>query len=233
MVTIFQLRCNSNNCYDGEESFYEFKKMYEIEPLRFERKVYESLFTPEMFALHYDKHHMGYVKKLNELIKDTPYDEMSLEAIISSTHKRTDPLMVKIFNNAAQVFNHNQFWGSVCPGGEFPDVLLFADIIRVYETYGNFKAEFKKAALEIFGSGWVWAIWDNRVHQESCVRIVTTQNGEIPYGEFILLVCDVWEHAYYPKFKNDRAAFVDSFLNMVDWKFAVFNLNRMTRIKLD
>ncbi|CAO5675999.1 MAG: Superoxide dismutase [Fe] [Holosporales bacterium] len=197
--------------------------MYELPPLRLSKEAYEKMFTPELFALHYGKHHMGYVNKLNDFIKGTPYDQMSLDEIIESTHKRTDPLMVKIFNNAAQIFNHNLFWDSISLDGGSPDAQMLAAIVKEYETYDNFKAAFKKAAMDVFGSGWVWIVLDD-TNGEKGLKIITTPNGDIPFGYSLLLVCDVWEHAYYPKFKNDRAAYVDAFLGMLDWNFAKNNL---------
>ena len=176
----------------------------------------EPAMSQEAVHYHYDKHHAGYVDKLNALIEGTEFSEMPLEEII---HKSADRLDAAVFNNAAQVFNHDMFWHSMSPGETRLPEGEFARAVR--QDFGNIeklREEFRFSALTLFGSGWVWLVSDS-----GRLRIVTTGNAGTPLVEGLepLIALDVWEHAYYLDNKNDRAAYVDAFLNeLVDWAAA-------------
>ena len=159
--------------------------------------------------------------KLNSLVKDTQYAEQDLQSIIKKSFLAGDSA---IFNNAAQVFNHDFFWNSIKPNGGGEPKGKIAELIN--NKFGDltaFKAAFKDAALTQFGSGWVWLTFDGTE-----LSIVKTSNAETPLlsNDGLLLTCDVWEHAYYIDYRNRRADFVDIFLNnLVNWDFAQQNLD--------
>jgi Fe-Mn family superoxide dismutase len=168
---------------------------------------------------HHGKHHKAYVETLNKLIDGSGFADMSLEEIIRATATAQDGDEKKIFNNAAQVWNHAFFWHSLSPhGGGEPDGELRARIDQDFGGLDEFRAKFKDAAVGQFGSGWAWLIEEN-----GKLAIVTTANAMTPVAQDQrpLLTCDVWEHAYYLDYQNERPKFVETFLrHLVDWRFA-------------
>lgn len=173
------------------------------------------------FSFHHAKHHQAYVTNLNNLIKDTPLADKSLEDIIMAT--ASDASKAGVFNNAAQVWNHTFFWNSMKPqGGGAPSGDLAAKIDAAFGSLAKFKDEFKAAAVGQFGSGWAWLVLDG-----SDLKIVKTGNAGTPMtsGQKALLTVDVWEHAYYLDYQNRRPDFVQTFLDhLVNWDFAAKNL---------
>ncbi len=182
--------------------------------LPFNMQALEPYMSQETLEHHHGKHHLAYVNTLNTLIEGSEFENMSLEEIITSSGG-------KIFNNAAQIWNHNLFWKTFKPSlnslprGEMKPQWKLANLID--ESFGSFeemKAKFKAESLGRFGSGWVWLVqkWDN-------LEIYSTPNAENPltkWGE-ALLGCDVWEHSYYIDTRNDRGAYIENFWNIVDW----------------
>lgn len=178
------------------------------------------VFTKETFEFHYGKHHRTYVDKLNKIIKDTELEKKSLEELIVQT--RTGD----VFNNAAQIWNHTFFWNSMTPrGGGKPTGKIAAEIDKNFGSFDAFKGKFQDAALSLFGSGWVWL---SRVGNGSLV-IEKAKDADNPlvYGNVPLLTVDVWEHAYYIDYRNDRARFVNTFWDVVNWSFANQNLDKI------
>jgi Fe-Mn family superoxide dismutase len=170
---------------------------------------------------HYGKHHAGYVEKLNELVQGTPYARMPLPEVILKAAR--DKAASEIFNNAAQVWNHDFFWRSMTPGGGgSPGNTLAGRITADFGSFDEFAKAFVTKASGQFGSGWVWLIADDKR-----LQIVSTSNAELPMTsrKHALLTCDVWEHAYYLDYQNDRGAFVETFLDkLVNWEFAAERL---------
>lgn len=187
---------------------------FELAPLPYASNALEPFLSAKTLELHYGKHHRGYVTKLNELTAGTPFAEMSLEEVIRSSH--TTSGTQQIFNNAAQHWNHTRFWQSMKPGGggRVP-AALERRLVAQFGSLATFKAEFIAQGLAQFGSGWVWL-----VEMSGCLSIQKTPNAVTPIitGETPLLVCDVWEHAYYVDYENRRAEFIKAFLDhLVDW----------------
>ena len=175
--------------------------------------------SAKTLEFHYGKHHKSYVDKLNAAIKDSAYDNQPLETIITNAHEAGD---TAIFNNAAQAWNHTFLWHSMSPNGGVEPTGALADTINArFGDVAKFKAEFKAAALGQFGSGWAWL-----VRTADGLDIVTTGNADTPliHGTTPLLTLDVWEHAYYLDYQNQRDAYVDSFLSkLINWDFAAKN----------
>jgi Fe-Mn family superoxide dismutase len=176
----------------------------------------EPAMSRQTVEYHYGKHHAGYVDKLNTLIEGTELADRPLEEIVRES---ADLLDAAVFNNAAQVYNHEMFWQSMSPGVSQVSEGEFARAIRRdFGSFDKLREEFRFSALTLFGSGWVWLVSDS-----GRLRIVTTGNAGTPLLEGLdpLIALDVWEHAYYLDVKNDRAAYVDGFLNdLVDWEAA-------------
>ncbi len=192
------------------------KKMFKLQPLKYELDALEPYISQKTMEFHYHKHHQTYINNLNELIKNTEFEDMSLIDIIKQTSGNNH--LSAIFNNAAQTWNHTFFWNSMCPnGGGKPHGSLMTDIKNSFGSYDNFRTEFKKAALSQFGSGWVWLIKKDEKH----LAIMKTSNADNPIAHNLepILTIDVWEHAYYLDYQNKRADFVDAYLDhLINWK---------------
>ena len=193
---------------------------FRLPPLPYGEDTLEPHISGRTLQFHHGKHHKTYVETLNKLIDGGKYADLPLEEIIRTTAKATDATEKKIFNNAAQVWNHAFFWHSMSPhGGGAPDGDLLARIDKDFGGIDDFRAKFKEAAVGQFGSGWAWLI-----DEKGKLAIVTTANAETPIaetGRTPLLTCDVWEHAYYLDYQNERPKFVETFLShLAHWHLA-------------
>jgi Fe-Mn family superoxide dismutase len=195
--------------------------MFTLRSLPYDLKALEPHMSAQTLEFHYGKHHQAYVDKLNKLIEGTEMAEMSLEDIIKASAKKEDKKA--IFNNAAQIYNHNIFWDCLRPAGvnmEVPAALLSL-IERDFGSLENMLSEFKEAALTQFGSGWAWL-----VKEGDKLKIMKTTNADTAflYGVTPLLAIDVWEHSYYLDYQNRRGDFVSAvFDNLLNWEFAAKN----------
>lgn len=193
----------------------------ELPDLPYDLDALEPHVSAETMRLHYGKHHRGYVDKLNNAIADSDYATMSLEEIISRAEAagKTD-----VFNYAAQAWNHTFLWHSTSPdGGGTPDGTLKQSIERDFGSVSEFRNAFRSAALSRFGSGWVWLVNDS-----GHLEVTTTPNAGTPLtGDASpLLTLDVWEHAYYLDYQNERKRYVESFLDhLINWEFAARNFD--------
>jgi len=191
------------------------------ESLPYKADALEPYISEKTIRFHYGKHHAGYVKKLNGMIKGTTYADMTIEAIIQKIYGSADE--TGIFNNAAQVFNHTFYWKSMKPGGGGEPNGIIAEKIKAdFGSFYAFKKAFAAAALSQFGSGWAWLVKDGEA-----LKIIKTANADTPIAQGLipLLTVDVWEHAYYLDYQNRRADYVDTYLeHLVNWEFAEVNL---------
>ncbi len=187
---------------------------HELPPLPYAANALEPHMSRETLEFHHGKHHKAYVDKLNELIAGTRYESMPLEEIVQDADG-------EIFNNAAQVWNHDFFWRCLTPSGQgMPreiDGELAQAIDAEFGSFDDFKAEFAEQAAANFGSGWTWLICD----EDGELSIVNTSDAHTPMedGATPLLTCDVWEHAYYIDYRNKRPDYLKAFWNIVDWSF--------------
>lgn len=190
-------------------------------PLPYEPDALEPYISEKTVFVHYHKHHAGYVKKANEMIKGSDLASLSLDEIIKKTYGNAD--QIGIFNNAAQVFNHTFYWNSMKPGGGgMPTGAIAEKIIADFGSYAAFKKEFAAAALSQFGSGWAWLVKDG-----DALKIMKTANADTPIAQGLtpVLTIDVWEHAYYLDYQNRRADYINAYLEkLVNWEFAQANL---------
>lgn len=181
---------------------------HELMKLPYDMNVLEPYMSSETLEYHYGKHHLAYVNKLNELQEGTEFESMNLEEIITKSSGG-------VFNNAAQIWNHNLFWNSLkVNNGANPEGKLAEMIDSSFGSLENMKQKFLTESLGRFGSGWVWL-----VQKGDALEIYSTPNAENPLteGGEALLGCDVWEHSYYIDYRNDRGGFINNFWNIVDW----------------
>ncbi len=189
---------------------------FSLPALPYDKNALEPHISANTFDFHHGKHHKAYVDKANELVKGTPLENMPLEqAVVESRKQGVGPL----FNNIGQIYNHNIFWLSMTPNGGGAPTGACADKIKNdFGSVESFKEQFVNAGIGQFGSGWVWLVSNN-----GKLEIVKTANAETPLtdGKKPLLVCDVWEHAYYLDFQNRRADFLKVFIEkLANWNFA-------------
>ncbi|HEX6998147.1 MAG TPA: superoxide dismutase [Gammaproteobacteria bacterium] len=188
-----------------------------LPPLPYSYEALEPHIGAATLETHYDKHHRAYVDKTNQLIAGGPFAEQPLEEIVRKSEGT-------LFNNAGQAWNHNFYWRSMRPnGGGAPSGALGEAITKAFGSVDDFKREFAEAANNQFGSGWAWLALD----REGSLRIVSTGNADNPLTKDMvpLLTCDVWEHAYYLDYRNQRARYTQAFVDhLINWAFAEENL---------
>ncbi len=188
--------------------------MFELSqyPLPYKKNALEPYISENTLNFHYDKHVETYISNLNKLIKGTAFENESLKKIIiKSSHSKETR---SIFNNAAQVFNHNFFFNCLKVGANtnFPRKLL-----ANFTGIEDFSNQFKVIANSVFGSGYVWLVAEAREY-----KIIKTSNADTPmaHNQTPLLCIDLWEHSYYLDYQNKRAEFIDNFINhLINWEF--------------
>jgi len=188
---------------------------FELMNLPYAQTALEPHLSAETLSYHYGKHHAGYVNKLNALIEGTQYADKSLEDIITQADG-------SIFNNAAQVFNHDFYWYGLSPVPTTTSLKLLNQIRQDFGSLAQLKEAFLSAASGFFGSGWIWLILSDNGN----LAIETTSNADTPlrHGHIPLLTCDVWEHAYYIDYRNARPDYLESWWELVNWEFVSDNL---------
>ena len=189
----------------------------ELSPLPYPEKALEPHISAETLRVHHGKHHAAYVKKLNDLLPKAPdLAGKSLEEIVRASEG-------VLFNQAAQIWNHAFLWDSMHPdGGGDPGGDLRAAIERSFGSLDAFRDEFRQVATGHFGSGWAWL-----VTTKDGLKIEATHDADTPIrlGRNPLITLDLWEHAYYIDYRNERPRYVDAFLeNLVNWEFAARRL---------
>lgn len=205
--------------------------IFNLPDLPYNENALEPYISAKTISFHYEKHHKGYVDKLNLLLKErkTEYEgrftgsEEDLKTLIKETH--SDSSKVPIFNNAAQVWNHTFYWQSMKKGGGSAPQDGSAIAKKIRDDLGGidkFTETFAEYGANQFGSGWVWLVLENNK-----LKITKTSNAELPSsGQVPLLVMDVWEHAYYLDCQNRRIDYISVFLkHLINWDFADKNLN--------
>lgn len=191
----------------------------ELPDLPFGKDALEPHMSANTLEFHHGKHHNAYVVKGNELLEDAGLSADNLEALVIEAAKVGGGL----FNNVGQHYNHSFFWNSISANGGGEPTGAIADAINAsFGSFENFKKEFVAGGVGQFGSGWVWLVADG-----DTLKITKSANAETPLTDRLkpLLVCDVWEHAYYLDFQNRRPDFLTSFIdNLANWDFANQNL---------
>lgn len=189
---------------------------FTLPELPYAKNALEPHISAETLEYHHGKHHQKYVDTLNSLIEGTPDANKSLEDIVKSSSG-------KLFNQAAQVWNHTFYWNCLSPsGGGEPKGKIAEAINASFGSFDKFKEAFDAAAAAHFGSGWAWLVKDS----SGKLHIVDTHDAGNPMtaGHTPLLTCDVWEHAYYVDYRNARPKYLEAFWKIVNWDFVNQNL---------
>jgi superoxide dismutase, Fe-Mn family len=188
-----------------------------LPPLPYPEDALAPHMSAETLSFHHGKHHKKYVETANKLIAGTEFEKMPIEDIIRRASG-------KVFNNVAQAWNHEFFWQCLTPDkGKGPGDALGKALRQSFGSVDEFKSAFTKTAVETFGSGWAWLIRD----RDGTLKIVSTSNADTPVrsGQTPLLTCDVWEHAYYIDYRNERPKFLEHFWQIANWDFVARNVD--------
>lgn len=189
---------------------------FELKPLDYDYDALEPHIGARTVEIHYSKHHQGYLDKLENAIGDKPLAKESLEHIVRKTEG-------SVFNSAAQVWNHDFYWKCMKPGGGGKPAGDVEKLLsRDFGSLDRFRQDFAEAASNEFGSGWTWLVMDS-----GKLRVISTTDADTPLTKNLtaLLTLDVWEHAYYLDYQNERDAYIEAFLDhLINWDFARENL---------
>jgi Fe-Mn family superoxide dismutase len=189
--------------------------MFELPALPYDHAALEPVIGRATMHLHHDKHHKKYVDTTNQILREKGLNPASLENLVRDAAAEGG----KLFNNAAQAWNHTFFWTCMTPRKGAPEGALAEAITRDFGGLERLRTEFVKIGSAHFASGWVWLAADGET-----LRVIDTHDGDdllTRRGLTPLLVCDLWEHAYYLDHKNDREAFLNAwFDSLPNWAFA-------------
>jgi len=209
---------------------------FELPPLPYDTDALEPAIDAATMRIHHDKHHGGYVRKLNAALEGSIWLEMPIERVLRSLDEVHDDIREAVRNNGGGHFNHTLFWRCLAPpdgdGGGDPEGDLRTAIDAAFGSVDAMRTDFADAAKSRFGSGWAWLCLDPAGE----MRIASTANqdttlmperfGGLGEGYTPILGLDVWEHAYYLNFQNDRPAYIDAFWSIVNWPQVASNLER-------
>ncbi|MEI6875094.1 MAG: superoxide dismutase [Spirochaetota bacterium] len=198
---------------------------FSVPDLAYAYDALEPHIDTETMRIHHDKHHAAYVTNLNKAIDGGDYASWPIETLVKDYAKLPEAIRTAVRNNGGGHFNHSLFWTMMAPGaGGKPSGSLANAIERDLGGFDAFKAELAKAALGRFGSGWAWLV----LGAGKKLAILSTANQDSPLteGQSPILGIDVWEHAYYLKYQNRRADYVEAFFGVVDWKAALSRFDK-------
>ncbi|WP_340645024.1 superoxide dismutase [Phenylobacterium sp.] len=191
--------------------------MFELPPLPYDHAALEPVISRATMHLHHEKHHKKYVDTLNDLLAKAGATPKNLEEVVRDAFG--DDKARKLFNSAAQAWNHTFFWTAMSTRRQTLDGALLQSVARDFGGLDALKAAFVKEGAGHFGSGWVWLAAEG-----DALKVLSTHDAEdllVHQGLTPLLVCDVWEHAYYLDHKNDRKAFLEAWFEALpNWSFA-------------
>ena len=173
--------------------------------------------SQETLEYHHDLHHKAYADNGAKLLTGSGHEGKSLEEIVVATYQSGAVAQSGLFNNASQMWNHNQFWEMMSPGVSTMPGELEKAITEAFGSVDEFKSQFAAAGAGQFGSGWCWLVQN----ADGSLAVTKTENGVNPlcFNQTALLGCDVWEHSYYIDFRNKRPAYLTNFLdNLVNWE---------------
>jgi superoxide dismutase, Fe-Mn family len=190
---------------------------FSLPPLPYDKNALAPHISAETLDFHHGKHHQAYVTNLNKLVEGKPEVGRTLEDLIVSSEGG-------IFNNAAQIWNHNFYWPSMKPnGGGQPTGELADAVKRDFGSVDKLVEQLSNAAATQFGSGWAWLV----LGADKKLAVTKTSNADLPlkHDQKALLTIDVWEHAYYIDYRNARPKYIETFFkSLVNWDFALQNL---------
>jgi len=189
---------------------------FSLPPLPYAEDALAPVISAETLKLHHGKHHKKYIDTMNQLLEKEPLQGSTLEDVVRQAKG-------KLFNNAAQAWNHDFYWHSLAPRGGKPSAAMRHQLERDFGSYEKFIDKLAAVGNGQFGSGWAWL-----VKKDGKLEVMSTANAETPmkHGIQCLLTLDVWEHAYYIDYRNQRERYVQAVIEkLLNWEFAEKNLS--------
>ncbi len=191
--------------------------MHTLPQLKYAYDALEPFIDAKTMEIHHSKHHQAYVDNLNKLLDGHPdLQEMTVEELLMDVDTLPEDIKQGVINNGGGHANHTFFWELLSKEGDRePEGELMEMIVSSFDSFENFKKVFTEAATKRFGSGWAWLIREN-----GGLKVISTANQDSPImnGQHALLGVDVWEHAYYLKYQNKRAEYLENFWNVINWR---------------
>ncbi len=189
---------------------------YTLPDLPFAFDALEPHIDADTMEIHHDKHHAGYVAKLNAALEGTDLANIPVEEVIANLDKVSEDKRTAVRNNGGGHANHSLFWTILSPsGGGEPTGDLSDSINDTFSSFDSFKEEFANAAATRFGSGWAWLSLDG---ESLTIESTANQDSPLMEGRTPILGLDVWEHAYYLHYQNKRPDYIAAFWNVVNWE---------------
>jgi Fe-Mn family superoxide dismutase len=194
--------------------------MFTLPDLPCDYSALEPFIDTETMHVHHDKHHATYVKNLNDvLVGHNDLLEMNVNKLLSDLDKIPEDIRTKVKNNAGGHANHSMFWEIMCESSKFQEPNSNGEFMKaIKNTFGDFSTfqeKFSAAGLGHFGSGWAWLTLESG---KLNIEDTANQDSPVSVGKTPILLLDVWEHAYYLKYKNLRADYIKAWWNVVNWK---------------
>jgi Fe-Mn family superoxide dismutase len=193
---------------------------FELPKLPYAVDALEPYIDAQTMSIHHTKHHQAYITNLNAALEKHPeLANKSLEDLLSNLNTVPEDIRMAVRNHGGGTWNHNMFWEIMAPKAAVtPSAELLKALEAAFGSFDAFKAEFEKAAIGRFGSGWAWL-----VKKGGNLAVVSTANQDNPLSDGVtpILGIDVWEHAYYLKYQNRRPEYVSNWWNVVNWEAVV------------
>ena len=191
---------------------------FTLPKLSYKYDALEPFIDAKTMEIHYTKHHQAYIDKLNAAVKGTKYEKQDLKETLMDVDSLPEKIRNAVINHGGGHVNHSLFWELLNPNHKKsekqPKGKLFNEIEETFGSFDDFKKKFSEAALSRFGSGWAWLIVN-----DGELEVISTPNQDSPLmdNKIPILGLDVWEHAYYLKYQNKRAEYIEAFFNIINW----------------
>lgn len=191
--------------------------MYILPKLDYSYDSLEPYIDKETMLIHYTKHHKTYLDNLNDALSQHPdFQNIDAESLLKNTTILPEDIKLKVINNGGGFVNHNLYWKTISPNSSKPAGMLLKTLESTYGSINVFKEKFSNSALTLFGSGWGWLVINSNKLE---ITSTSNQNTPISEGKTPILGIDVWEHAYYLKYRNKRVDYINAWWNIVNWEY--------------
>jgi len=189
--------------------------MFELLDLPYSFDALEPHIDAKTMEIHHDKHHKGYVDKLNAAVEGTEFADMDVNELLKNIENIPEDKRQAVINMGGGHANHSLFWEILSPESGEPSGQLSEEINKKFGSFEEFKEQFTTAATKVFGSGWAWLVLNN-----SQLEILGMPNQDSPIMDNLIpiLGLDVWEHAYYLNYQNKRPEYIEAFFKVINWK---------------
>ena len=193
---------------------------FELPKLRYDYSGLEPYLDAKTLEIHHSKNHASYIQNLNAALTDYPeLHELTIEEILRGIDQVPEAIKLTVMNEGGGHANHQFLWKILSPApNQKPEGTILEAIQQTFGSFENFKTEFTDAAIKLFGSGWVFLVVAPKENGKLKIFSAKDHDSVLYYGTPGLLICDVWEHAYYLKYQNRKSEYLEAYWNLVDWQ---------------